>query len=215
MSWERKDLVVLTADDDIRHALDGILTQKDRLGIRTISYDVFTHPNHDPGCLRESATFLRAHIKQYERALVVFDREGCGRDGKSRKALEQDVETSLASNGWADRAAGIAIDPELEIWVFSNAPHVEDLLGFRGAPQDLRCWLVGENWLVEGRVKPQRPKEALQAALRFRRKPRSASIYRRLGALVPLERCTDAAFVKLRDVLRRWFAHDATSGHEG
>jgi hypothetical protein len=65
----------------------------------------------------EAHDFLRPFVRSYARALVVFDREGCGQEQRPRDELEQIVEQHLARNGWDDHAAAIAIDPELENWV--------------------------------------------------------------------------------------------------
>ena len=45
-----KDLVILAADKDMEHAPSGLLARPRALGIRPIAFDVFVHPEHDPGC---------------------------------------------------------------------------------------------------------------------------------------------------------------------
>jgi hypothetical protein len=122
--------------------------------------------------------------------------------------LEADVEQRLATNGWADRARAIVIDPELESWVWSKSPEVDKALGWAGHVPALRPWLTQNGWLHESEAKPARPKEAMDAALRVVRRPRSSAIFRELAERVSFRRCTDAAFGKLITTLQTWFPTD-------
>lgn len=55
-------------------------------------------------------------------------------------------------------------------------------------------------------IKPVRPKEAMEDALRSVRLPRSSALYRQLAQQVSLSRCTDESFLKLRKILQTWFS---------
>ncbi len=99
----------------------------------------------------------------------------------------------------------MVIDPELEAWVWSQDPAVDSVLGWSGRDPTLRHWLQEQGFLAAGLVKPGRPKEAVQEALRLVRKARSSALYQDLAGVVSLEGCVDPAFVKLRLVLERWF----------
>ncbi len=199
------DLVVLSADKNMKFAIEGLLCRPEALGIRPVEATFYIHPEKDPGCLLKADTFLRPFIKRFACAIVIFDREGCGKTQKTREELESEVTTSLRRSGWADRAESIAIDPELENWVFSDSVEVDMALGWAGRNPSLRAWLEGQNFLMVGQTKPPRPKEAMQAALRHVRMPRSSSIYAQLAARVGLGRCTDRAFQKLKHKLQSWF----------
>jgi hypothetical protein len=109
------DLVVLVADGQMDSTVRGLLGRGPSLQIRTPRFDSFVHPEKDPGCLLRGHEFLRPFHKQYSHALLVFDLEGCGRTDVPREDLEGEVEQRLSQSGWDDRAAAIAIDPELEI----------------------------------------------------------------------------------------------------
>ena len=124
-----RDLVVLAADKNMEFAVKGLIARAAALGIREILSDVFVHPHHDPGCLLEGHDFLRLYTKSHRHALVILDRGGSGREDLSRESLEQELEGLLSQSGWENRAAAIAIDPELEIWVWSGSPHVDAVLG--------------------------------------------------------------------------------------
>jgi len=199
------DLVVLTADKNMKFAIQGLLNRPESLGIRPVSSVFYIHPESDPGCLLRADVFLRPFINRFARTIVMFDREGCGREKHTRENLEEEVASSLSRSGWGDRASVIVIDPELENWVFSDSPEVDIAIGWAGRNPSLRSWLEVQGFLMAGQVKPPRPKEAMEAALRHVRRPRSSSIYAQLADRVGLGRCTDRAFLKLKKRLRSWF----------
>ncbi len=72
------------------------------------------------------------------------------------------------------------IDPELEVWVWSDSPHVDRILQWQDRRPSLREWLVEQKFLVPEEVKPERPKEAVENALRIVRLPRSSALYRQI-----------------------------------
>jgi hypothetical protein len=209
----KKDLVLLAADLSIELGMRGLLSRPHDLGIRRLAFDAYRHLHHDPGCLNESAEFLRPFLRSHEFAIVVFDREGCGRANLSAEKLEAQVEARLGQNGWGERNCVIVIDPELEQWVWGDSPVVDRVVGWHGRTPGLRSWLRTQGLLGEGQKKPDRPKEALKAALRVVGKAWSASLFDQLARAVPLEPCTDRSLVKLLGALRGWF--DAAHWREG
>jgi hypothetical protein len=202
----RSDLVVLATDTNMQFALRGILSRYQALRIRQLTQDIFVHTERDPGCLLHAQDFLRPLVNRYRYALVVFDHDGCGKEGLSRQELETDVERRLSENGWGDRAAAIIIDPELENWVWSDSPHVATILGWQDRTPDLRSWLKAESYLSVDTVKPRNPKSVMEEALRRSKKPRSSSLYHQLALKVGFERCIDPAFRKLKTTLQTWFS---------
>ncbi len=202
---DKKDLVCLVADKNIEHAIRALLSRPQSFEIREISFDIYVHPESDPACSRRAHDFLRPFMNRYEHALVVFDREGSGQEHLSRKDLEENLENLLAGAGWNTRAAALAIDPELEVWIWSRSPHVVTTLGWVGRDPDLMSWLTQKGFLAENEIKPERPKEALEKALRLVRKPRSSSIYFQLAQRISFRSCTDGSFSKLKLCLARWF----------
>lgn len=121
------------------------------------------------------------------------------------KNIEQSILKRLSRAGWKKRAAAIVLDPELEAWVWSDSPHVDEALGWAGRDPDLRSWLRDRDLLDPQTPKPVRPKEAVEKAPQVTRKPRSSALYRQLAQDVGLARCVDPSFSKLRKTLRRWF----------
>lgn len=127
----RQDVVFLVADKDMENALQGLIPRRS-LGIRTISYDIFIHPQRDPGCWNEAVSFLRSFVNQYDYAIVMFDHEGSGQDTRAVDDLQNELEALLEKNGWNNRARVIILEPELEIWVWSDSPKVDECLGWAG-----------------------------------------------------------------------------------
>ncbi|MBX9790909.1 MAG: hypothetical protein K2Y37_18480 [Pirellulales bacterium] len=199
------DLIVLAACQNTKFALLGMLNQSERLRIRPISFTIIVHPEHDPGCVRTSAEVLRSQQRLYEKALVMCDYEGSGAREESAIDVEKRIEQRLSVSGWAGRSAAVVIDPELEAWVWSDSPHVEEVLGWRYRIPTLRAWLVDQGFLSTEYAKPAHPKEAVLAALKAANLRRSSAIYASLARSVSFERCSDRAFARLKDVLRNWF----------
>jgi hypothetical protein len=200
-----KDLIVLVADPNMEAAVKGVLRQHQKLGIRSIATDVRRHPRHDPRCRTKGVNFLSAFTEQYAHAILMFDYEGCGVEADTASELESKLTAALGESGWGDRAATVILVPELEIWVWSDSPRVDEALGWKGRDPKLREWLMAQNYLVAGQAKPIRPKEAMEAALKIVRKPRSSAIFAELASQVGFERCVDQSFVQLKTTLRNWF----------
>ncbi len=115
------------------------------------------------------------------------------------------MEGRLAANGWPDRALAIVLDPEVEVWVWADSPVVDDVMGWAGRTPALRDWLIAKGYLQGGESKPRRPKEAFEHALRLVPKARSSALFLSLAEGVSVNRCSDEAFLRLRDTLARWF----------
>ena len=205
----RKDLVVLAADKDMEYALKGLLSRPQALGIRAIEADIRVHPGHDPACAGRGVEYLSSFSEYYHYGLLLFDHEGSGREQTQPQALQEALNRDFVHSAWGERARAIVLSPELEVWVWSNSPHIDDVAGWKDRQPSLRSWMVEQGWLEEGEVKPRRPKEALQAALREARIPRSPSLYQRIAERVSLRRCEDRAFLKFKDILGSWFPRDS------
>ncbi len=199
------DLAVLVADKDSELSLCALLSRAATLGIRPVTSTFLRSQEHDPGVYQRATDLLRLHLRTHTFALVVLDREGSGRDALGRTEIEAEVEMRLSRNGWKDRCAAIVIDPELERWVWNNSQEMAATLGWTGKLQGLRGWLCEGGFLAPGDSKPSRPKEAMLAALRQSRVPRSSALFEQLALRVDTSTCVDPAFVKLRETLLKWF----------
>ena len=203
------DLHVLVADLDQEQAIRALLEHRTvSLGIRSPRSEVKKHPQHDGGCFGQAPDLLRTVQLQAAHALVVFDREGSGAEDKSVTEIEADLERRLDDSGWNGRARVVAIDPETEVWLWSDSPHVATALGWTKGDADLRQWLTGQGFLTAGSGKPARPKEAMLAVLRETRVKPSAAIFAEAARKVGLDRCQDRSFLRFRQILRDWFPQE-------
>lgn len=198
------DLVVLVPDKNFEYGVRGLLSRPDTLGIREIDFRVIVHPKRDPGCARTSHEILRLFCRNYDRALLLFDKEGSGCESQRTDALTEVIRNRLSANGWGDRADVIVLEPELEAWIFPPTAEVQRCLGWNQLIA-LRVWLETERFCLVGHPKPRRPKEALERILFTLRRPRSSSIYECLGRSVNFQACADPAFQKFWQILAAWF----------
>ena len=198
---DRLDLVVLVADADAEWTIRTLLEKRQAaLQIRAIQSKFIRDPGRDAGTFLNAPTTLRSYLGRANHVLVMLDREGSGREQKfSAEEMEADLEKRLQATGWAD-AVAIVLDPELEIWVWSRSPHVALALGL--SPEALATVLAQFAQNAQG--KPERPKEAMLAALRQSKRPHSPRIFQELAGKVSL-RANERAFDRLRTTLQSWF----------
>lgn len=112
----RQYLIVVVPDLDAEVTIRTLLRQEESLAIRRIAFQVDRFVERDSGCYSDVHNYLRPFLRQFDRTLVVFDRNGCGREDLARNALESNVESCLARNGWSGRSAAVVLDPDLETW---------------------------------------------------------------------------------------------------
>jgi len=200
-----KDLVCLVPDRNVEYGLRGLLERNISLGIREITYDIYVHPKRDPGILNGASDFLQEFSSIYSCGIVFIDYEGCGRENeKNPEDISIEIKNSL-SQKWGHRIEVIVFRPKLEIWLWVDSPHTANELGWDNYP-NLKDFLIQRGLWISGKLKPDRPKEAVEAALWKRKIPRSSSIYYNIAKKVSLERCTDASFHNFKSLLKRWFS---------
>ena len=203
-----RDLLVLVADLDIEHAIQGLLSRTDIQESKSISFDIRRHPNRDSGCRAEAVNYLRPFLNTHHHALVIFDRDGCG-SSRSRTEIQQEVESDLDRNGWEGRSKVIVIDPELEIWVWSDSPLVSEVLGWGSSFSGLRDWLRSRRLWSSDLPKPEDPKKAMLEAMAKgglpKRARRSPAKFYQLAKTVNFTNCRDPALNDLKRTLRTWF----------
>jgi len=201
-----KDIIILVADLNMKGCLDGLFQRlHDVLNINPFSYEIFVHPYRDPGCRLDAVPFLRTFQNGYRYALVVFDKEGCGKENLSRIELETELENNLDASGWNDRAKTIVIDPELENWVWVKSPRLAQIINW-GDINKLYQWLQNSGFGLDKNNKPPFPKEAFEKALYLSRKRRSSSIYYEIASQVSFKGCTDQSFGKMITCIQTWFS---------
>lgn len=205
------DLIVLCADKKIQACVEAVLARPQALGIRPISsvVEVMVGKN-DPGCFDNAHGYLAPRRAEFEHALVVFDRQWDGAPDMTAVDMEQAVRERLTPV-WKDSCGVVVIDPELEAWVWSDSPHVDDLLGWKDRQPSLREWLQTEGLLEPGKLKPADPKTAVERAVVIGQKRWTAGTCKTLASKVGLARCQDASFTRFKKLLQSWFAQGGQS----
>ncbi len=200
-----KDLIILVADLNMRECIEGLLPRFPHvLNIHSFTYDIFVHSNRDPGCRAQSPSFMKSFQNKYRFGLVIFDKEGCGREIISRNELESEVEASLSATGWIERAKVIVIEPELENWIWVKSPRLSEIINWDNI-DSLYQWLIDHKYLTNENPKPKFPKEAFEKVLYISKKRRSSSIYKQIASQVSFKGCTDQSFLKFIQCMIDWF----------
>lgn len=200
-----KDLIVLVADSQQKMVIETLLEKRyQSLKIRQLkkgeNFDVFSHPNLDPGVYYEGANFLSGFVNKYKYALVILDAEWEGTPGKEQ--IKNKIQQELNKQEWNNKSYTIVIDPELEIWVWSSSPEVYNILG--QSEEQVRQLGEQKKFWIGNTIKPQSPKDLMNSVLRQAGKRPSAAIFKSITEKVSLKRCEDTAFIELKEKLQQW-----------
>jgi len=217
MNGTKRPCVILVPDGNMAAAFRGYLTRENwnlSIGCATFEFNpdlggdlLVDGGGNDPGVYARAHELLRPYSHTHERALVALDCEWEGSPGKD--AIVRHITENLVSNGWSEENVKvIAIEPELDNWLWQDNPHVAKALRYRGAPP-LRQLLDQTGLWPAAQAKPSRPKETAEWVLRMARQPRSSAIYEELASCISIKGCTDIAFHELRETLRTWFPPEA------
>lgn len=202
-----KDLVVLVPDKNVKAGLDSLLKRTEAFGVRKISYDIFVHPNRDPGIVKDSHNYLRNLIRKYEYAIVCLDFNGSGFENLSIEELENKISKELDKNGWKGKNKVIAFDPECEEWLWVQSNSMAEILDWENYDELKKALIRGNHFRKES-IKPDNPKDAFEYLLRLKRIPRSSSIYGEIAQKVSFRNCQSKSFAKFQNTLKNWFSKD-------
>jgi hypothetical protein len=219
MSGSKRPCVILVADSNMAAAFRGYLTRDQwhlSLGCTPFAFNpdvggdlLVDEGGNDPGVYTSAHELLRPYLSTHARALVALDCAWEGSPGK--QAIVDHVTGRLVSNGWeAEAVKVIAIEPELENWLWQDNPLVAEALRYRGGT-NLRTLLAQQGLWPEADAKPPRPKEATEWVLRQTRRPRSSAIYEELAGRISIRGCTDEAFKELHATLQGWFPAEVSA----
>jgi hypothetical protein len=131
MSNHKRPCVILVADSNMAAAFRGYLTRDQwhrSLGCAPFDFNpdlggdlLVDEGGNDPGVYQRAHELLRPYLRTHERVLVALDCEWDGSPGK--RAIVDDVSGRLVNSGWqASAVKVIAIDPELENWLWQDNP---------------------------------------------------------------------------------------------
>jgi hypothetical protein len=200
------DLIVLCADKKIQASVEAVLARPQAVGIRPVSFvvEVMVGKN-DPGCFHNAHGYLAPRRSEFEHALVIFDRQWDGAPDISGAEMERTVREKLEPL-WGQSGGVVVIDPELEVWAWSDSPYVDEVLGWKDRDPSLRVWLQTEGLLAPDQVKPADPKAAIEQAVVKGQRRWTAGTCKTLAGKVGLTRCQDPSFGRFKAILQRWFA---------
>lgn len=168
-----------------------------------VGADLLVEGDNDPGVYTKGHELLRPYQNSHHRALVVLDCEWDGSPGKD--AIIAHITANLVASGWVkDAVKVIAIEPELENWLWQDKPQVAVVLRYKG-DKSLRQHLADSGLWPANATKPPRPKEAAEWVLKQTRQPRSSAIYQKLAEHISIRGCTDAAFAEMHGAFLAWF----------
>ena len=210
-----RDCIFLVADKNMEAAFSGFLSRDEfhqSLGTGPLDFDpetdiIVDEGGADPGVFRRAHELLRPYLDVYRFAVVALDCAWAGSPGAER--IVEGISKRLTEVGWTiDRFRVIAIDPEIEAWMWQDNVHVASALRYRGK-SSLRQHLNKQGWWPKGVGKPPSPKNALEWTLRSTRRVRSSAVYREIASEVSVRDCRDGAFRQLARTLREWFPSEA------
>lgn len=205
-----KDLLVYVADADAQAFLKSILSKHHALGIRAITFDIERHPQRDAGMVQSGAELTRMQKGRYEKALLVWDHHGSGRDHKSLpQEVEREMQSKLDSFTWKENSAVAVLVPELEQWLWycENAL----LAHYRLTKSQLDMWLgdyAKKCGALVDSLKEEQPKELFEWVVRDCLKrtisPRDFEEIGRSAGVSGLMGC--GTFCSVVETLRAWFS---------
>lgn len=207
-----RDCIFLLADKNMEATFIGFLTREQfhlSLGTRQFEFDqaedlIVDEIGNDPGVYTRAHEFLRPYQRTHRYAIIVLDNAWDGSPGV--RDIENNIRTNMIKSGWnEDNFVVIVIDPELEVWIWQDSPHVAAAFLFKqNIP--LRKWLEARGLWDASEPKPPDPKKAVEETLRISRTPRSSAIYRKITSRVSVKGCTDPAFQRLCSTMQQWFS---------
>lgn len=209
-----RDCVFLVADRNMEAVFRGFLSREQShksLGTRAFDFDpdidiVVDAGGADPGVFSRGHELLRPYSRSHRFAVVALDCAWAGSPGAS--AIVDGISSRMAGAGWSDdRFVVIAIDPEVEVWMWQDNVHVASALQYQGTT-NLRRHMQANGWWPDGADKPPEPKEAMEWVLRSTRRRRSSVVYREIAESVSVRQCKDDAFQRLIRVLGEWFPRE-------
>lgn len=210
-----RDCLFFVADKTMRETFLGFLSREDRaaqLGCGNFDFDpaedlFFAAGQNDPGLYTRAGSLLSPFLQSHRKAVVVLDCDWDGSPGQAQILLN--ITTQLQQSGWAlEDVIVIAIEPELEQWIWQDSPVLSDELRME-APQGLKATLSQRGlWRAED-AKPQSPKDLFIQLRRENNVKLSSSIFKRIASRVPVAACGDDEFRRLVAQLQAWFPEEA------
>lgn len=205
-----QDCIFLVADKQMESVFKGFLKERNNchlsLGTRPFTCEIKAdRAGNDPGLYTRSHELLRPYYRTHQHAVVVLDQDW--KAAPEASIIRTKIKNDLIGNGWGrDNVEVIVIDPELEIWLWQDSPHIANIFQFNYHPYlSLKSWLEDKGMWSSTQLKPAHPKKAFELLCIEARIPHSSAIYSKIVQRVSVNGCTDRAFCLLLETLQRWF----------
>ncbi|MCK5664529.1 MAG: hypothetical protein KAI17_13650 [Thiotrichaceae bacterium] len=163
---------------------------------------------NDYGVWKNVHKYLAPLKTSYEKAVILLDAQFPGSPGAD--IIKQDITENMLASGWQQEDFTIGIfDPELEALLWqANIDLLADIIKFQTQQIGLSQWLIDEGWLQEGVIVPEKPKEALEAAIKLNlagKNIRHSVVCKQFAQHSKLEDCIDLGFKVLVQQFQSWF----------
>ncbi len=210
----KRDCMFFVADLNMLEAFKGFLCRDQfhqSIGCGTFAFDPAQDIRHAGGVYdnlhTQAGELVQGFQTTHKRIVVAQDCAFEGTPGQAR--IEANLGNQLAAVGWTrGEFFALAIEPELEQWLWQDSAHVEKALKHQ-APPSLKQTLIAAGHWKEGLAKPADPKAAMEWVVKRNRVIRSGATYSKITSKVSVKTCTDAAFLRLVAQLRTWFPVEA------
>lgn len=212
----KRDCMFFVADLNMAETFKGFLGRSQfhqSLGCAPFSFDPTLDIRHASGVadsLHTQAGFLLRGYQTTHKKIVVA--QDCAFDGSPGQAVIQaNLGKQMRSGGWADDDfIALAIDPELEQWIWQDSVHIEAALKHRTPPSLRQALLEQGQWPADS-PKPNDPKEVLEDLARRNGVRRSGAIYGEIASKVSVKTCADPEFQRLIAQIQTWFPAEAVT----
>lgn len=208
-----RELIILVADGTMAAVMRAFFERPFHYALACAPFDfdptneIFNNPlETDGGVHLRCHEILRPYLNTHRRALVILDQQFGGE--RPAEEVRCDIERRLNANGWQGRCAAAVIDPELEVLLWQDNPHVERALRHSGP--SLRQLLAHDGRWPSDAVKPSAPKKVIQALIRANRAGPPMVVYSQIVRTASTAGCVDPSFHRVRDTLRAWFPLEGT-----
>jgi len=193
-----RDLLFYVADGNMREAIRGFMERdalQHRVGCAAIEFDAradikVAKGQNDPGVFTRGHELLRPFMGEYQHVVVIVDEEWEGSPGAD--AIRDQLQAHLRATGWEDTGLALVVRPEADVWLWTDTDHTANALGWANWGR-LSAALQEKHWLEADAIKPERPKEAAEWALRKGPETikRPSALYRKVTSKVSATRGTD------------------------
>lgn len=212
----KRDCLFFVADLNMLETFKGFLGRDGfhhSLGCGRFAFDPLQDIRHAGGVYDnlhlQAGELVRGFQATHQKIVVVQD---CAFEGTPGQAvLEANLARQLLAAGWpAQDFLALAIEPELEQWLWQDSLHVEQALKHQ-QPPTLKQLLMDNGHWQSGAAKPADPKAAMEWVSKRNRVIRSGATYGKISSKVSIKTCTDPAFLRLVAQLCAWFPVRETS----